>query len=534
MRKTVFFYALTVSAGLFCLASCAKTESSVERDMPVGWAIAFSVDGDIPDYGLSTKASVVNTASLNTGGFNVTAVPGGSGAPAWTNVHFEKSGTCFVSDKVWPASNPGYHFYASNGTLSYVGEGACYLTVTNATDVVYALNTSPTFMATNALVFNHVFARIGDVTVTGEEGYTVSNVHLTVVPKTGGRFNMLSGHGYTDGTGWDNLTTGSAVELANTTGVTKSNDVWLVPGLYDFTFSWTATKGSYSESFTTTYRNGLLTAGRVNNITAGLRGEADDIAFNVSVTDWVVAGTNDMGTLEGERYYSFGGFEIAPGPMYYNGSTVEIKDNWNYDSYGSVYSLNAGSTYFTFEDLKSIFGTVTEYGQPGYDQVVNINDPLDGWRLPTQSELSSIYGTSRAGSSVNGSVGKHYALIQLSGVTHCGSSTPNGVLLFPDGETIIGKTLSGMDNSTQTTGVTLSELNAYLEQGCAFLPCSGWCSNSAGGQFGSGGVYTFYMSSEKNTGNNAYSVWISGSSFNPNDQEPSYCWTMVRLVKPIE
>lgn len=50
-----------------------------------------------------------------------------------------------------------------------------------------------------------------------------------------------------------------------------------------------------------------------------------------------------------------------------------------------------------------------------------------------------------------------------------------------------------MDNTTQTTGVTESELNAYLSQGCAFLPASGWWSSF--GAWSSGGVGGFYWSS---------------------------------------
>ena len=77
---------------------------------------------------------------------------------------------------------------------------------------------------------------------------------------------------------------------------------------------------------------------------------------------------------------------------------------------------------------------------------------------------------------MNGQANKHYALVQLSGhgVKHAGASLPNGMLLFPDRETITGKTLAGMDNGTQTTGMTLAELNEYLRQGCAFLPSSGF------------------------------------------------------------
>lgn len=172
----------------------------------------------------------------------------------------------------------------------------------------------------------------------------------------------------------------------------------------------------------------------------------------------------------------FAGLQLASGPLYYTGSGYAIASDWTTTSYNTSYGGGtSGSTFFTFVEMGALF---EKSGFANSDGDIDNNlDPLDGWRMPTGAEWTNIISTStavREGSTVNGSSNKHFAHIALTGVTYAGSSTPRGLLLFPDGRTITGKSLSGTDNSTTTTGVTLSELNEYLEQGCVFLPVCGY------------------------------------------------------------
>ncbi|MBQ3415510.1 MAG: hypothetical protein IJH39_09255 [Clostridia bacterium] len=227
-----------------------------------------------------------------------------------------------------------------------------------------------------------------------------------------------------------------------------------------------------------------------------------------------------------KKVYKFAGLKIAPGPLYYNGSSYEIKDSWNYDSYDSVYGKNSGSYYFNFLEMGELFeksGFSTSDGS-----IENTLNPLNNWRLPTQTEWDSIVGTTRTGSTVNGNTA-HCALIQLTGVTHAGSSIPNGLLIFPDGETIIGKSLNGIDNITQTTGVTLVELNVYLNQGCIFLPASGYYDNGDWYDGGSGALY--WSSTEINT-NDAYDLYFDDGYISTDDFcNESGDYFTVRLVQ---
>jgi len=185
--------------------------------------------------------------------------------------------------------------------------------------------------------------------------------------------------------------------------------------------------------------------------------------------------------------YHFAGMEITPGPLYYGSNGYEIKDSWNYDSYNSIYGKTVGSTYFNFIELGQLYESSVFSTTDG--DIEKVLDPLDGWRVPTNTEWASILGTTRSGSTVNGASNQHYAMIQLADVS--------GLLIFPDGETITGVALSNIDNTTSNTGITEEQLDEYLEQGCVFLPGSGYYN----GSWGNG---QYYWSSTENNSSTGY------------------------------
>lgn len=270
----------------FAAVSCNRTAAP---EIPDDGRIAFTLGGAVMDAVVSTRATVVNKASLEASGIQVAAATGTAGSAdveVW-NAPFAKSGTVFAGDKYWPISNPGYHFYSSNVALTRDAAGKGYtVAASNATDVVCAYLASPVYKATNTLTYSHVFARLGDVTVTAAPNYTISAVNITVVPLTGGTYNLFTGNGKTDGTGWSATSAGSATAIANATPGTKANDIWLVPGTYELTATWTATRGNYTETFTAKKKTVALTAGKVNKITTTLGGNAEEVLFSVDVVEW--------------------------------------------------------------------------------------------------------------------------------------------------------------------------------------------------------------------------------------------------------
>lgn len=208
---------------------------------------------------------------------------------------------------------------------------------------------------------------------------------------------------------------------------------------------------------------------------------------------------------------TFGGLELASGPLAYENQRWIIKDNWNYTSYNSVCGKNNSSTFFKFSELCQLFD-----GDDDGD-IENLLDPLDGWRLPTRAEWCTLTtgvspGIRREGSKVNATQNARFALIQLTGVSYAGSNTPVGLLLFPDGKTITGKIFSYINSySTLHSGVTGAELQEYLAQGCVFLPMTGRNTNNSWDNWDGE-----YFSSEKNVSDYLYGLYISQYTMNPN------------------
>lgn len=182
--------------------SCNKADTGYSEGMIAFRQVGLSSELDVT---VATKATEVTGSTLNSGGFNVSATTGsaGSESSAWNNVAFSKVGDYFVgtgSGKWWPTSDPGYHFYASNTDLTFAAGGTTVAAI-NEADVVCAYLASPTYNSTNTLTFEHIFARITDVTLTAVEGYTITGVSVYVTPKTGGTYNLRTGAGRSDGTG---------------------------------------------------------------------------------------------------------------------------------------------------------------------------------------------------------------------------------------------------------------------------------------------------------------------------------------------
>ena len=285
MKKRLIFKLLLPALSALLLSACDRVETpaAVRSD-----EIVFVQDGLDVEVG-QTRAAAVTAADLDAGTIYVTAVTGAAGSESadWSNVAFTYSDGIFAGGKFWANSNPGYRFYGSNVSVTPSAAGPT-VSASNGTDVVCAYNSAPVYKQTNTLQFKHIFARLGDVTVTAASGYTVSNVSITLTPKVSGTYNLRTGSGYTDGTGWSSTSNGSAVNIAPSSPGTKSNDIWLVPGEYTVTASWRVTGGggAYDETFSNITYGIYLTAGKINTINVSFTGDASWIEFTIGVTDW--------------------------------------------------------------------------------------------------------------------------------------------------------------------------------------------------------------------------------------------------------
>ena len=266
------------------LASCGKTGVSTPplATCEPGTEITFSTKG--LDFSIESKATVVTEVPT----FNVIAATGAAGSQSdyWGgSVTATQSGVSWLTGKYWEITDPGItSFYASNAALTFNAAGPTVTLANCNTDVVAAHCDSPSYASSNDLTFNHVLTRLGSITLNTQSGYELSAVSATLTDGcTAGTYNLRTG-------AWSSLGARSAVAAGDfsgsTSAQTSANDKWFVPGSYTFSVSYTLTKGDYVQSFTKTGTVTLL-AGKKNNLTAtAVGGSAQEIVFNVSVTDW--------------------------------------------------------------------------------------------------------------------------------------------------------------------------------------------------------------------------------------------------------
>lgn len=276
----VFRTSIFILLAAVCAASCTKVQDAVRDD----GLIVFTVNPSF-DASVDTKASTVTAAEL--GSINVTATkgtPGSSETAVFSSALFTRdSGGDYYGGKWWPSTDQGYHFYACNGGVTQsFGSNACTVVASTDTDVVCAYLPTVMWRQKAALTFNHIFAQVGTVSVSAPSPYTISAVSASITPKVSGTYDLRVGAGSTDGTGWSSTVSGSVTPLS----LSSSNYLYLVPGTYPVTFTYTLTVGDYTDTFTKDAEVSFV-AGKVNNITATVpQGNAQSIVISTSLTPW--------------------------------------------------------------------------------------------------------------------------------------------------------------------------------------------------------------------------------------------------------
>lgn len=288
MKKNIIFSFAFLGAML--LSSCQKEtidhSVTVPCDENRGNPISFlaSCDGNDFSAGVTTKATAEITALDS---FYVSATTGqyGSETSVWSQAVFSKSSgsSLYKSDKYWPISDPGYHFYASN--VEMVGGTACTVSAGSGTDIVCAYLDNPGFNESDTLKFAHIFARIGTVSISAQDGYEIKVSGISISCPVSGTYSIYKGFGRSDDSGWtaDSETT---INLK-----ADSHEDYVVPGNYTLSVSYTLSKGAWVQSFQKT-ADVTLTKGKINNIKGtATGGTASDIQLAVNLTAW---DTNDI------------------------------------------------------------------------------------------------------------------------------------------------------------------------------------------------------------------------------------------------
>lgn len=256
-------------------ASCAK---SVEPENQNPKEIVLCVGGDTIDMQVQTKTTAITTVpsslyySMTTGtlGSEETSKKGSTSCSV---------GSGKIATGVYQTISPTfYNYYVSNAAITFSASGST-ISAANTTDVIAGTVTSN---ETNPSVkLDHIFARTGTLTLNSQSGYALNNVSWSIESSsagTGGIYNIANGR-------W------SSVTKLSSTAITKDSDMYLVPGDYTLSVTYTLSKGDWNQTFNKK-ATVTLVAGKVNNITGTASGgNASEISITVTLTEW---GTNNI------------------------------------------------------------------------------------------------------------------------------------------------------------------------------------------------------------------------------------------------
>ena len=269
--KTRYIFVAAVAA--FALVACNKEIPAVE---------SVAADEIVFSLGAETRANLSTLYVTATTGSN-------SETSVFTSASFSKSGSVWKGGKYWPSTNPNYHFYLSNVALTHTSSGATVSPSNANTDIVVDYIATPTFKAQNTVELEHIFAQVGTVRVKVKAGYKAENIKISLQPKTSGTYN-LKNHSWNPGNAGNATyilgTSSAGVNITTEGGVVESddNDLWLVPGQYQLTATYTITKDAFSKTYNKT-ATVTLVQGKNNNIGPDDEDVAE-IEFSVTVTPW--------------------------------------------------------------------------------------------------------------------------------------------------------------------------------------------------------------------------------------------------------
>ena len=268
MNKFKLYAASLLITGL--AAGCAK---SVEPENQHPQQIVLCVGDDTIDMDVQTKATAI-TAIPSTLYLSVTTGTRGSSETTKIASASVSPASGKIATGLYQTADPtSYNYYLSNCPITFAASGST-VSASNTTDVIAGTVTDNT--TSPSVTLDHIFARTGTLTLNTQDDYDLSNVSWKIASVTGGTagtYNIAK-------QAWSSLTT------LNSTSIKGSSDMYLVPGSYTLTVSYTLTKGDWTQNFTKK-ANVALVGGKINNISGTASGgNASEISLSVSLTQW--------------------------------------------------------------------------------------------------------------------------------------------------------------------------------------------------------------------------------------------------------
>lgn len=273
MKKPILF----ISAAALALCSCSKDAGIPQDSAPK--EIVLNVATDQLDVEVSTRATAITTMpstlywSATSGTFK------SAESSKWSSTTASVSSNKITTGKYQTATPTAYNYYVANQAITFASTGSTLTVPGNSTDILAGC-TSANSSTAPSVSLKHIFARTGTLTCNTQSGYTISGVSWKItgsstVNGTAGTYNIATGS-------W----TSASSKLSGATDITSSSDMYLIPGTYTITVSYTLTTGDYSQSFTKS-GNVTLVQGKVNNLTCtAIGGSAAGISIGVSLDPW--------------------------------------------------------------------------------------------------------------------------------------------------------------------------------------------------------------------------------------------------------
>lgn len=517
--------------------------------------VIFSVENLPIEAEIDTKVSYAHYPDLENG-INVGCVHVNNNSESeykdWGNCIFYKSGRYWAGGKSWNNyTNYTYRFYAVFPSLYdltiFDGTNGTTIDARNTHDICVAYCSSGVYGIVNTLNFEHIFSRICslsyEIDPEFESDYIFSDISVSVVPFTGGKYNLRYGT-------WDGLIAGNEVDLFN-----LEEDLLLVPGVYYLNVQWTV-DGNGNHKICRSRLPITLEAGKIYNLNVNLTCPFSN--YDALAEANCLNGVFTINAAGKKVRFSKGNLRahIVSGPTdSYNFSADSwsfLTNQWDYcnsnlsvgsyvdhfgwvgssaiyDTYGLSSMKDGGSSFNDYYGSTVGEALKTEWGRiPGVVSACG-----SGWFLLSEKEWEYLFKIRTTNGSVAGNENGRFALATIRTDV---SSGRKGIILFPDGVSFAAGEFSsvGVINSYSSwlTRCTSAQWSALAAKGCVFLPASGQRSGTSKSNVDSYGYYWSRASSSNDYTCSRY-VYFYSYGFLPASSSNRYYGYCVRLVRGV-
>lgn len=271
MKRIFGFFAILS----FVAISCNK-DNIQQNIMSAPEEIVITVDGGSLDADVQTRTTALSSVPTSLY-FGTTTGSGSAQVLKWDSQSKSVSSGKMSTGYYQTATPTAYNYYLANSAMTFGSSGFSVTVDGTKTDAIVG-KTMNTNSVAPSVAMNHIFARLGSLSCTSSNGYSLSGLSYKLKSKdsttgTKGTYNIGTG-------AWSGTTT-----LSEQT-VTSSSDLYLVPGTYTLTVSGTESLGDYSHTFSAS-TDVTLTGGKINAIAAKRTGTgAQGITVSVTLASW--------------------------------------------------------------------------------------------------------------------------------------------------------------------------------------------------------------------------------------------------------